>query len=182
MTRTVLDMEVEGARPRGRPKLRYVDTIRRDIKKNGLMDVNILDCNDWRMAVSRAQDYKRFLSTSRCATQSVLRNDITLHALPRWVWDLIWVEFFFFFIVLAPWRPTDMEEPPRWETRSYIPHRLAGPRLVSMPCPTPPCISLLPPPALLLVSSFVPSTFVGRWVLPAGSLAHWTRQDTDTIK
>ena len=51
ITRTVLDMEVEGVRPRGRPKLRYMDTIRRDIKNNGL-SVNILDRNDWRMAVS----------------------------------------------------------------------------------------------------------------------------------
>ena len=41
MTRTVLDMEVEGVR--GKPKQRYMDTMRRDIKKNGLMDVNILD-------------------------------------------------------------------------------------------------------------------------------------------
>ena len=54
ITRTVLDMEVEGVRPRGRPKLRYMDTIRIDMKKNGLTDVNILDRNDWRMAVSRA--------------------------------------------------------------------------------------------------------------------------------
>ena len=54
MTRTVLDMEVEGVRPIGRPKLRYMDTIRRDMKKNWLTDVNILDRNDWRMAVSRA--------------------------------------------------------------------------------------------------------------------------------
>ena len=52
MTRTVLDMEVEGARPKGRTKLRYMDTIKRDIKKNGLTNVNILDRNDWRMAVS----------------------------------------------------------------------------------------------------------------------------------
>ncbi len=50
---TVLDMEVEGVRPRGRPKLRYMDT-KRDIKKNGLTDVNILDRKDWRLAVSRA--------------------------------------------------------------------------------------------------------------------------------
>ena len=56
MTRTVLDMEVEGVRPKGRPKLR-MDTIRRDIKKNGLMDFNILDSKDWRMAVSRATDF-----------------------------------------------------------------------------------------------------------------------------
>ena len=54
ITRTVLDMEVEGVRPRGRPKLRYMDTIRRDIKKNALTDVNILDRKDWRLAVSRA--------------------------------------------------------------------------------------------------------------------------------
>ena len=54
MDRTVLDMEVEGVRPRGRPKLRYMDTIKRDIKKNGLTDVNILDRKDWRLAVSRA--------------------------------------------------------------------------------------------------------------------------------
>ena len=40
--------------PRGRPKLIYMDTIKRDIKKNGLTDVNILDRVDWRSAVSRA--------------------------------------------------------------------------------------------------------------------------------
>ena len=54
ITRTVLDMEVEGVRPRGILKLRYMDTIKRDIKKNGLTDVNILDRNDWRLADSRA--------------------------------------------------------------------------------------------------------------------------------
>ena len=36
-TRTVLDMVVEGVRPRGRPQLRYVDTIKRDIQ-NELAD------------------------------------------------------------------------------------------------------------------------------------------------
>ena len=54
MTRTVLDMEVEGVRPRGRPTLRYIDTTRRYMKKNWLTDINILDRNDWRMAISRA--------------------------------------------------------------------------------------------------------------------------------
>ena len=53
-TRTVLDMVVEGVRPRGRPKLRYMDTIKRYIKKYSLTDVNILDRKDWRLAVSRA--------------------------------------------------------------------------------------------------------------------------------
>ena len=37
-------------------------------------------------------------------SQSVLRNDVTSYALARWVWDLFWVEFYFFFIVLAPRR------------------------------------------------------------------------------
>ena len=41
-------------RPRGRPNLRYMDTIKRDTKKNGLTDVNILDRNNLRLAVSRA--------------------------------------------------------------------------------------------------------------------------------
>ena len=54
MTRTVLDMEVEGVRPRGRPKLRYMDTVRSVMKKIGLTDINNLDHKDWRMAVSRA--------------------------------------------------------------------------------------------------------------------------------
>ena len=35
-------------------------------------------------------------------SQSVLRNDVTPYCLARWVWDLFWVEFVFFFIVLAP--------------------------------------------------------------------------------
>ena len=54
ITRTVLDMEVENVRPRGRLKLRYMDTIRREIKENGLTDVNILHLKDWIMSVSRA--------------------------------------------------------------------------------------------------------------------------------
>ena len=54
MARIVLDTEGECIRCRGRPQLRYMDTIRRDIKKNCLTGVNILDRNDWRMAESRA--------------------------------------------------------------------------------------------------------------------------------
>ena len=53
-TRTVLDMVVVRVRPRGRPKLRYMDTIKRYIERNGLTDVNILDRKYWRLAVSRA--------------------------------------------------------------------------------------------------------------------------------
>ena len=58
ITRTVLDMEVERVRPRGRPKLRYMDTIRRYIKKNALTDVSILNRTDWRLAVSRATHWR----------------------------------------------------------------------------------------------------------------------------
>ena len=54
MTRTVLDMEAEGVRPRGRPNVRYRDIIRIYITNNWLTDVNILDRNDWRIAASRA--------------------------------------------------------------------------------------------------------------------------------
>ena len=54
MTRTVMHIEVEGARPRGMPQLRYMDTVRRHIKKNGSTNINILDRKVWRMAVSRA--------------------------------------------------------------------------------------------------------------------------------
>ena len=54
VTKTVLDMVVEGVSPRGRPRLRYMDTTRRDVEKNRLMNVNILNSTDWRMAVSRA--------------------------------------------------------------------------------------------------------------------------------
>ena len=43
-TRTMLEMVVEGVRPRGRPKLRYMDTIRRYIKKSGL---TIARTGDW---------------------------------------------------------------------------------------------------------------------------------------
>ena len=35
-------------------------------------------------------------------SQSVLRNDVTSYCLARYVSDLFWVEFVFFFIVLAP--------------------------------------------------------------------------------
>ena len=54
ITRTVLDMVVEGVRPIGRPNLRYMDTIRRDIEKNGMTYVNILDRKNWILAVFMA--------------------------------------------------------------------------------------------------------------------------------
>ena len=76
MTRTVLNMEVEGLRPRVRPTLRYMEIIRRDMKKNGLMNVNILDRKDWRMAVSR--EFKVVLADwkvkTTCHANGVLIN------------------------------------------------------------------------------------------------------------
>ena len=38
-------------------------------------------------------------------SQSVLRNDVTLYALARWVWDWFWVEFIF--IVFGPGVPNN---------------------------------------------------------------------------
>ena len=54
---------------RGKTKTKiYMDTIRRDMKKNGLTAVNILDRNDCRMAVSRA--------THRCERAFKVRNNV----------------------------------------------------------------------------------------------------------
>ena len=49
-------------------KTRYTDTSIRDIKKNGLKNVNILDRKDWRMAVTmgtQSNNYNRFVSVHR---------------------------------------------------------------------------------------------------------------------
>ena len=87
-TRTVLDMVVEGVRPRGRPKLQYMDTIRRDIKKNALTDVNILDRKDWRLAVSRATDWSgRAFKVSRWECFPNKKNQ-HLQGLPRYHFNL----------------------------------------------------------------------------------------------
>ena len=49
MTRTVLAMVVEGVRPRGRPTLRYMDTIKRYLKRMGghTSTVSIARTGDW---------------------------------------------------------------------------------------------------------------------------------------
>ena len=71
MTRTVLDMEV-GVRSRGRPTLIYMDTIRRDIKKNELMHINSLDSKDWGMAVFRGTHWcGRAFNTRRWETKLI---------------------------------------------------------------------------------------------------------------
>ena len=49
--RTVIGMEVEWVRPRGRPYLRCIYSVKRDIKKNGLTDVYIIDNKDWIMVL-----------------------------------------------------------------------------------------------------------------------------------
>ena len=38
MTRTVIDMEIPGNRPRGRPRIRWMDNIRRDMRLHDLDD------------------------------------------------------------------------------------------------------------------------------------------------
>ena len=62
-------------------------------------------------------------------SQSVLRNDVTSYCLARCVWDLFWVEFVFFFIVLALGLLSSF---------LYLSWRILGPRYFSA------CV-LLPP-------------------------------------
>ena len=62
-------------------------------------------------------------------SQSVLRNDLTSYCLARWVWDLFWVEFVFFFIVLAPSQLPQREDT-SWEWHQSILSWLFSIRLI----------------------------------------------------
>ncbi len=65
MTRTVLGMEVEGVKPRGRSTSRYMESIRRHIKKNGLTDVNIRD-----RKVGKSSKHGRYIQDERIRLSS----------------------------------------------------------------------------------------------------------------
>ena len=52
--RTVLGMEVQWVRPRGRPYLRGIYSVKIDIKTNELTDIYIIVGKGWRMALSMA--------------------------------------------------------------------------------------------------------------------------------
>ncbi|KAI8484177.1 hypothetical protein Bbelb_381310 [Branchiostoma belcheri] len=49
--RKVMTMPVEGRNPRGRPKKRWVDSIREDVKNLKLQKANPLDRSSWRAAI-----------------------------------------------------------------------------------------------------------------------------------
>ena len=53
MTRTVLDMEIPGNRPRGRPRIRWMDNIRGDMRLHGLDDQMTEDRKVWSTMVAK---------------------------------------------------------------------------------------------------------------------------------
>ena len=53
MTRTVLDMEIPGKRPRGRPRIRWMDNIRRDMRLHGLDESMTEDSKVWSTMVAK---------------------------------------------------------------------------------------------------------------------------------
>ena len=53
MTRTVLGMEMPGKRPRGRPRIRWMDNIRRDMRLHGLDESMPEDRKVWSTMVAK---------------------------------------------------------------------------------------------------------------------------------
>ena len=53
MTRTVLGMEMPGKRPRGRPRIRWMDNIRRDMRLHGLDESMTEDRKVWSTMVAK---------------------------------------------------------------------------------------------------------------------------------
>ena len=53
MTITVLDMEIPGKRSRGRPRIRWMDNIRRDMRLHGLDDQMTEDRKVWSTMVAK---------------------------------------------------------------------------------------------------------------------------------
>ena len=53
MTITVLDMEISGKRPRGRPRIRCMDNIRRDMRLHGLDTSMTEDRKVWSTMVAK---------------------------------------------------------------------------------------------------------------------------------
>ena len=79
MTRTVLDMEVAGVLPRGKPQLRYMHPIRRDTNKNGLTYVtpqNVILTQDVIIAARCNTIYARCNNYAKCNNFYAICNKI----------------------------------------------------------------------------------------------------------
>ena len=50
--RRVLDLEVAGTRPKGRPNLTWEAVVKRDMKKNGIEEEGYVDRGRWRRSVA----------------------------------------------------------------------------------------------------------------------------------
>ncbi len=53
-----MSLEVEGKRPRGRPKFRWMDKIKADLKKSGLTERDALDRTKWKGVIRTADPAK----------------------------------------------------------------------------------------------------------------------------
>ena len=54
VTRAVMSMDIAGKRPRGRPKMRWMDRIKEDLKELGILAEDALDRNKWRRITQKA--------------------------------------------------------------------------------------------------------------------------------
>ena len=51
VTKRVLNMELPGRRKQGRPKRRWRDCVREDMKKCGLTEADAQDCSKWKKSI-----------------------------------------------------------------------------------------------------------------------------------
>lgn len=54
VAKTAWSLEVSGVRPRGRPKTRYIDTVKKDMVEAGLTENDVTDRTKWRTKTKRA--------------------------------------------------------------------------------------------------------------------------------
>ena len=52
--RRVIEMEVQGTRNRGKPKRRFMDSVKEDLKEKGLTGEEVQDRREWRRLVRNA--------------------------------------------------------------------------------------------------------------------------------
>jgi len=52
-----IEYEVEGTRPRGRPKKTWRETVEKDCRARGLNTENAMDCSRWRKQIGMIDDH-----------------------------------------------------------------------------------------------------------------------------